>query len=125
MTPGNKELFVVLGAGIAIVLVAAFLEGQQAPVQAAQPGPSAYPGGAAWPFTVVPPSLSGTGPGGSTGSPGTGDPWSWTVPGAPDPSTFPQPAPININVTGQPFGYLAPYFPLFGFVGVDTTQEFQ
>lgn len=32
---------------------------------------------------------------------------------------------INVNVNGAGLGTLAGYFPLFGFVGIDTTQLYQ
>jgi hypothetical protein len=55
----------------------------------------------------------------------TSTPLSPTINGFPAPGTLPTPAPINVSVSGTGLGIVAPYFPLFGFVGIDSTQLYQ
>ncbi len=62
----------------------------------------------------------------ASGSPwgNNGDPYQWVNPGFQNPTGW-GPSNVNLNVTGNPISGLAPYMPLFGFVGVDTTQLYQ
>jgi len=59
-----------------------------------------------------------------SGIPGLSSPYTWTVPGFLPPTTI-QGGTYNINVPTPMFAWLAPYFPLFGFVGVASSQIYQ
>jgi hypothetical protein len=96
---GDKELLIIVGLGIVLILILLYLRGRQAATQQAL-NPVTFPGS---------------------------NPYGWAIPGFPPPVTPPVPAPgnIDVNVTGTPYSTLSPYMPLFGFVGVDATSQFQ
>jgi hypothetical protein len=107
---GDKEFFIIGGLLLLMLIVWAFLTGRLAGLGVSLPSYSyGQPG-------MVVPTYSG----------GGSDPWASVVPGFNDPGSGSWvPPDINIDVHGQPIGYLAPYFPLFGFVGVDSAMVFQ
>lgn len=55
---------------------------------------------------------------------GSGNPWTWTVPGFPDSPAITG-GNITVDVHGQRFAGIGDYFPIFGFVGIDTTMIYQ
>lgn len=106
MKTGDKELWIV-GAALVVLVILLWLSSLRGTAQPTPGGSNVY--------------FGGSNPWG-----GNQNPWTWTVPGFPDPGNNTLiPAPININVNQSGFGGLEPYFPLFGFVGVDTTRVFQ
>jgi hypothetical protein len=107
---GDKELFIIGGLLLFVLAVWAFLSGRLEGLGLSLPSYSYGQPGMAVPTYAGPGS----------------NPWGSIVPGFTDPgSGATDPGSITIDVHGQPIGYLAPYFPLFGFVGVDSAMVFQ
>jgi hypothetical protein len=121
MSTGDKELLLV---ALALAFVYSVVQSLGGSVTTT-PGLSATSGGA-WDGSPVP-TQPGIAPPASAWGYGSSSPWDWPVQGFPPGYPwYPQPAPINVDVYGSYPGTLAnSYFPLFGFVGVDTYQAFQ
>lgn len=132
MKTGNRELVHwLIGGAVVLLLYELLLKGNGA---TATPGPYALPGGPAGasdlPFSGPSPPLVGpgqtvlnSGPGGTTI---TSNVYGYPNPGFPPPTSMYQlfQAP-TINQTFWGPGGNPSYYPLFGFVGVDSTQSFQ
>lgn len=131
MRIGDKE-FVTVGAALA-VLYAVYRMLEQPAVQVT-PGPTGIPGGA-WdgsvPYYATPNgAVYGIGGSGTPGAPSPAAPdvnvLGFPIPGFPPIGPW-SPPPVTVDLTINPpgnQGYNA-YFPLFGFVGVDSSQAFQ
>lgn len=111
MRQGDKELLIIGATVVGIILVRAFLEGRFSGLGLSLPSYSFGQPGMALVTNPV----------------GGANPYQSTVPGFSDPGGNPQPPAANININVPPlvFGTIAPYFPLFGFIGVDSTMVFQ
>lgn len=123
MSTGDKELGLIFLALAFVYMVVRYLGGFA--TVTTTPGPSAIVGGA-WDGSPLPNQPGVPVPSNAWGY-GTTTPQTWPVPGFPPGYPwYPTPAPINVNVYGAYPGTLQNgYFPLFGFVGVDTYQAFQ
>lgn len=102
MRTGDKELVLYGGIAVFLILVWALLRNRN-------------------PLPAVLQNAAGG------GIPEIGSPYGFPVPGFPQTAVAPMPvpAPIVVNASASPFGWIAPYFPLFGFVGIDATQIYQ
>lgn len=127
MRTGDKELIIILVIIIILWLLFRLLHQPQT-----TPGPAQVPGGGGYPDNMPGPNPVGTTPDTLTLNPYPGGsmpidyyvgPQQWTLPG------FPPIPPWYPGMTFLSEDFYTPgaggYFPLFGFVGVDSTQLFQ
>lgn len=131
MKIGNRELLHwIIGAAIVWALYEYFMPSDAQTT----PGPYSVPGGIAGSGAI--PGVPATAPPGGSGNttynsyPGgttlTSNVYGYPIPGFPPPTSMYQLFQgSNINQTFWGPGGNPNYFPLFGFVGVDTSQSFQ
>lgn len=132
MKPGDKELVIWVSVVLVLYVIWQIIGPDSA---AAAPGPYAMPGGGVgpgWsPSSGVSPALVSSGAGPTTvnnfpgGSFSVVSPYEAPIPGFPAPTSMGQLMTYINQSFFTPGSGSGNYFPLFGFVGVDTTQSFQ